>query len=231
MHKLVAKIGPSGLFLLTTALGCGGSGRGSTPPAAPEPEAAAVAPSPASEPTPPAEPSPATTEPSVAPRAIEVPLQAKSGAKLSGKAVLTETPEGVKVTISVQNVAPGDHGAHIHEHGDCSAADASSAGGHFNPAGHPHALPSTSPRHLGDLGNLTVGQDGTGAHEALAEGANLLPEDPRSFVGRAIVIHEKKDDGGQPVGNAGGRIGCGEIKWVAATVAPTDGAGAHAQGG
>jgi hypothetical protein len=43
-------------------------------------------------------------------------------------------------------------------------------------------------------------------------GANLTPGDPQSFLGRGIIVQEKVDDGGQPVGNAGGRIGCSEIK-------------------
>jgi Cu-Zn family superoxide dismutase len=146
------------------------------------------------------------------PKTLEVTLQAKSGSKLSGKATLTETPEGVNVVLSVENVSPGEHGAHVHEKGDCSAEDGSSAGGHFNPGGHPHALPTGNPRHLGDFGNVMVDQDGTGRLELVALGANLRDSDPNSFVGRSIIVHDKKDDGGQPTGNAGGRIGCGEIK-------------------
>jgi Cu-Zn family superoxide dismutase len=57
-----------------------------------------------------------------------------------------------------------------------------------------------------------VDQDGTGKLELIALGANLRDSDPNSFVGRSIIVHDKKDDGGQPTGNAGGRIGCGEIK-------------------
>jgi Cu-Zn family superoxide dismutase len=159
-----------------------------------------------------AEPASAPAAQDAAPKTIEVPLQAKSGSKLSGKATLTETPDGVKVVLSVENVSPGDHGAHVHEKGDCSAEDGSSAGGHFNPGGHQHALPTGSPRHLGDLGNITVAEDGKGTIEIVATGANLKNGDANSFVGRSIIVHEKKDDGGQPTGNAGGRIGCAEIK-------------------
>jgi Cu-Zn family superoxide dismutase len=147
-----------------------------------------------------------------APKTVETTLQAKSGSKLTGKAILTETADGVKVVLTVENVKPGDHGAHVHEKGDCSAADGSSAGGHFNPGSHPHALPASSPRHLGDFGNITVDKDGKGSLEIVAAGANLKEGDANSFLGRAIIVHEKKDDGGQPTGNAGGRIGCAEIK-------------------
>jgi Cu-Zn family superoxide dismutase len=57
-----------------------------------------------------------------------------------------------------------------------------------------------------------VGKDGKGTLEIVAAGANLKDGDVSSFVGRSLIVHEKKDDGGQPTGNAGGRIGCAVIK-------------------
>lgn len=179
------------------------------PPASPPTEEAAA--TTASEPaTPDAQAAAAT--PAAAPRSVEVPLEAKSGSKLSGKAVLTETEGGVHVVLTVEGVDAGDHGAHIHEKGDCSAADGASAGGHFNPLSKDHGLPGAEKRHLGDLGNITVGKDGKGSLDITAPGANLKAGDAASFVGRSIIVHSKKDDGGQPTGNAGGRIGCGVIK-------------------
>ncbi|HYQ17791.1 MAG TPA: superoxide dismutase family protein [Polyangiaceae bacterium] len=166
----------------------------------------------------PATPAAATTEaakPEAAaatPRSIEVPIEAKSGSKLSGKATLTETEGGVHVLLSLEGVEPGEHGAHVHEKGDCSAADGASAGGHFNPQSKDHGLPGAEKRHLGDLGNITISKDGKGSLDITAPGANLKPNDPASFVGRSIIVHAKKDDGGQPTGNAGGRVGCGVIK-------------------
>jgi Cu-Zn family superoxide dismutase len=141
-----------------------------------------------------------------------VPIEAKSGSKLSGKAVLTETEGGVHVVMSLEGLAAGEHGAHVHEKGDCSAADGASAGGHFNPQSKEHGLPGAEARHLGDLGNITIGKDGKGSLDIVAPGANLKDGDPLSFVGRSIIVHAKKDDGGQPTGNAGGRVGCGVIK-------------------
>jgi len=180
------------------------------PAAAPETPAPPADVAPATETSPPAEaPAPAAV---AAARSVEVSLEAKSGSKLSGKATLTETEGGVHVVMTLEGVEPGEHGSHVHEKGDCSAADAASAGGHFNPQNHDHGLPGAAKRHLGDLGNIVVGKDGKGAHDITVAGANLKPADPSSFVGRAIIVHAKKDDGGQPVGNAGGRIGCGVIK-------------------
>jgi Cu-Zn family superoxide dismutase len=118
----------------------------------------------------------------------------------------------VRTVIDVGGLSPGKHGAHVHEKGDCSAHDAKSAGEHFNPEGHPHGLPPREPRHIGDFGNIEVGEDGRGHLDTVAPGANLRENDPHSFVGRAMVIHAKPDDGSQPSGNAGERIGCGEIR-------------------
>ena len=114
--------------------------------------------------------------------------------------------------LTLEGIEPGDHGAHVHEKGDCSAADGASAGGHFNPQTKDHGLPGAEKRHLGDLGNITIGKDGKGTLDITAPGANLKASDPASFVGRSIIVHAKKDDGGQPTGNAGDRVGCGVIK-------------------
>jgi len=171
------------------------------PPAAAPPEA------PAAE-----APAPADAAAPTAPRSVEVSLEAKSASKLSGKAVLTETEGGVHIVLTVEGIDPGDHGAHIHEKGDCSSPDGESAGGHFNPEKHDHGMPGAAKRHLGDLGNITIGKDGKGTLDITAPGANLKDGDASSFVGRAIIVHAKKDDGGQPTGNAGGRVGCGVIK-------------------
>jgi superoxide dismutase, Cu-Zn family len=186
------------------ALGaCGGSqqsaGGAATPEAAPSEEGAPSGEAPVG-------------EAAAGEKTVQVTFQPKSGSALSGSGTLTETPEGVKVSLSFENVPPGEHGAHVHETGDCSAPDGASAGGHFNPASHPHALPGSNPRHLGDLGNVTIDAGGKGTIDIVAPGANLKEGDPSSFLGKAIIVHEKQDDGGQPTGNAGGRIGCAVIQ-------------------
>jgi len=195
-----------GTLGLLAACGGGATEPPAAPPAPPPPPAVETA---AEKP----EPKPEPEAPKAAePRLIQVKIEPKSGSKLSGNASLMEVDGGVKVTLSVEGVTPGgDHGAHIHEKGDCSSPDGKSAGGHFNPGGHDHALPATPKRHLGDLGNLTIGKDGKGSLEITIPGANLKAGDPNSFAGKAVIVHAKKDDGGQPVGNAGDRIGCGVI--------------------
>ena len=156
-------------------------------------------------------PSPVDVSHSASVDRVEVSLLAKSGSKLSGTATFTAVKGGVDVKIQVAGAPPGMIATHVHETGDCSAPDAASAGGHFNPEGHAHGMPAAQERHLGDLGNIDVGPDGTGSTKLVVMGANLEPNDPDSFLNRAIIVHEKRDDGGQPTGNAGSRIGCGVI--------------------
>lgn len=138
-------------------------------------------------------------------------LQARSGSAISGEASFAQDGDSVRIVVSVKGATPGEHGLHIHDKGDCSATDAVSAGPHFNPGGHNHGGLDQSPRHAGDLGNISVGTDGTGKLEVVLKGLTVVPGE-RSVVGRALVLHEKPDDlRTQPSGNSGARIGCGEI--------------------
>jgi superoxide dismutase, Cu-Zn family len=99
----------------------------------------------------------------------------------------------------------------VHEKGDCSAPDAASAGGHFNPTGQPHAAREAPARHLGDLGNVEA--DASGKVQIKLVDPKLRLDGPESIVGKAIIIHEKADDyTTQPTGNAGGRVACGVVK-------------------
>ena len=134
------------------------------------------------------------------------------GSAVSGSAMLIDSPQGLEVTVEVMGVAPGKHAIHIHQYGACDD-QGNAAGGHFNPDGAPHGfLPSDglSKAHPGDMGNLDVGQDGIGLLAIRLAGVRLSGG-AYSVGGRAIVLHEKVDDFGQPTGNAGGRIGCGVI--------------------
>ena len=137
-------------------------------------------------------------------------IEGRSGSNLKGEAVFTEVDGKVQVVVMVAGAPPGKHAVHVHETGDCSAPDAKSAGGHFNPDGHAHGAPDSSQHHAGDFGNMDVGPEGAGKLELSTKDLTVTTG-PRSVAGRAIIVHEKPDDFGQPVGNAGGRIGCGVI--------------------
>ena len=132
--------------------------------------------------------------------------------KLTGTAVFTQTSSGLKTTIQIANAPPGNHGIHIHEKGDC-ADSGKAAGGHFNPGHVSHGLlpkDGAEHAHAGDMGNIAIGENGSGSLELILPGL-VLKEGPRAIDGRAVILHEKTDDFSQPTGNAGGRIGCGVI--------------------
>lgn len=146
------------------------------------------------------------------PTAAVAQVQAASGSKVKGTVRFVEGADGkVTVTADLEGLTPGQqHAFHVHEFGDCSAADAASAGGHYNPGGHDHGLPDKAPkRHAGDLGNLAADAQGKAHHVVVVD--NLTVGKMFAIVGRSVIVHAKVDDGGQPTGNAGGRIGCGLI--------------------
>jgi Cu-Zn family superoxide dismutase len=143
-----------------------------------------------------------------------VHLEPKSGnTTLKGHGEFVASPVGVKLVLHVEGAPPGEHGAHIHEKGDCSDPEAKNAGGHWNPAGHQHGAPPPTSSHLGDLGNVTVGADGTGHLEVTSEGWKLGDGSAEDLLGKAVVIHGGPDDlVSDPAGNSGPRIGCGVIQ-------------------
>lgn len=117
----------------------------------------------------------------------------------------------VRVAANISGLEPNSqHGFHIHQYGDCSAEDGTSAGGHFNPMDHPHAGPDSEQRHVGDLGNLESNEDGVA--ELNYRDPVLTFEGVSSILGRGVVVHAGRDDmESQPTGDAGSRIGCGVI--------------------
>lgn len=138
-------------------------------------------------------------------------LHPTEGNKVQGVVTFTAVEGGVLVVADVSNLTPGKHGFHVHEHGDCSAHDASSAGGHFNPTKSKHGGPDSAERHVGDLGNLEADKDGK-AHYSRVDKLLTL-SGPDSIVTRSVVVHADEDDlTTQPTGNSGPRIACGVIE-------------------
>ena len=115
----------------------------------------------------------------------------------------------VKVNISGLN-SNSYHGFHIHEFGDIRSQDGKSAGGHFNPDGFPHALPPEKKRHAGSFGNLISDSNGN-VDTTFTDVTFSISGQFNPVLGRSVVVHAKRDDGGQPTGNAGARIGFGVI--------------------
>ena len=138
-------------------------------------------------------------------------LAPTKGHQVSGTVSFVQRGDNVLVEARVTGLSPGLHGFHIHEKGDCTAADASSAGGHFNPHKAPHGGPEAAQHHAGDLGNLTADSGGIAVYKAEVTRISLgTGED--SIIGRAVIVHANPDDlRTQPAGNAGARLACGLI--------------------
>ena len=148
-----------------------------------------------------------------APRMAVAQLAPASGSNVQGTVTFTEQDDGLLVEARVMGLDEGLHGFHVHETGDCSAPDATSAGGHFAPEGDPHGAPSdpASQRHVGDFGNLEAGADGTAAYRRVDTIATL--DGVNAIVGKAVIVHQEEDDlASQPSGDAGPRIACGVIE-------------------
>ncbi|APR77276.1 Superoxide dismutase [Minicystis rosea] len=146
-----------------------------------------------------------------APRATGT-FQAKEGTTVSGTVEAIEEGNVVRLRVNLKGAPPGIHGIHIHEKGDCSAPDFTSAGGHFNPTNASHACPPTEPRHAGDFGNIEIAADGTGRLDMTSDHITVSPG-ATSVVGRSVVLHHGKDDcASQPAGDSGMRIGCAVLK-------------------
>jgi Cu-Zn family superoxide dismutase len=141
-------------------------------------------------------------------KAIAV-LHPTKGSKVEGTVTFTTTRGGIHVHATVHGLSDGLHGFHIHEFGDTSSDDGTSAGGHFNPLGAQHAAPNARPRHVGDLGNIES-KDGVATYDYTDPMLSFVG--PTSILGRGLVVHEKADDlKTQPTGNAGGRLAVGVI--------------------
>ena len=138
-------------------------------------------------------------------------LNPTKGNRAQGLVVFTQVEGGVKIVADVDFLEPGKHGFHIHEFGDCSSPDGSSAGGHFNPSHKKHGAPDGVERHAGDLGNIVADDKGRGHYERIDTVIKL--NGPDTIVGRSVIVHANADDfTTQPTGNAGGRVACGVIE-------------------
>jgi len=179
------------------------------------------------EPGPEPAPEPIAMEEEAAPVTASAHLTAAEGSEISGQVDFTETEDRVRITAHVVGAPSGTHGFHVHEIGDCSAADFTSAGDHFNPAGVEHGGPDAEVHHAGDLGNIEIGEDGTGHLELTSKQLTVSAGDS-SVVGRAVILHADADDlTSQPTGAAGARLACGVVE--VGSPAPAEGAAPGAE--
>ncbi|HUH89076.1 MAG TPA: superoxide dismutase family protein [Lysobacter sp.] len=142
-----------------------------------------------------------------------VNLASASGSLVSGRLIVTPMAGGVHLRGEIGGLTPGSaHAIHIHEKGDCSAVDATSAGGHFNPTNEPHGKVGTPTHHAGDMDNIVADAKGVADVDVHASGPVLGGGAANDAIGKAVIVHAAQDDyTSQPAGNAGARVACGII--------------------
>lgn len=140
-------------------------------------------------------------------------LLSRSGSSVTGAVDFVQRGGVLVVTGEIRGLKPNaEHGFHVHEKGDCSAADATSAGGHFNPGGHAHGRSGQGPHHAGDVPNLKADANGVARVNAEVSGLSISGTAPDGIIGRGLVVHRDPDDyRSQPAGNSGPRVACGVI--------------------
>ena len=166
-----------------------------------------------SAPPPPPPPPPTPVLPSSV-RQAEAALASASSSLVSGRLVLLPVAQGVRLTGTVGGLRPGGNfGFHVHERGDCSAVDASSAGAHFNPTAAAHGRAGAGAHHLGDMDNLVADGEGVVHIDRVLGGVSLGTGAANDILGRALIVHADPDDyRSQPSGNTGARLACGVIR-------------------
>ena len=144
---------------------------------------------------------------------IEITFESKSESSVKGTAVFIEKDGMVTLTAKLSGLKPGIHGIHIHEKADCSAADAASAGGHWNPTFKKHGKWTDAEHHKGDIGNFTADGNGNGSITLKTDEWCIgCGDNTKDILGKGLIVHDKADDFiTQPSGNAGARVACSAI--------------------
>jgi Cu-Zn family superoxide dismutase len=145
----------------------------------------------------------------------------RDGEKI-GEIVVSEATGGVIIRVMAEGLPEEGrgawHGGHLHSIANCQSADFTSSGGHINPDGKAHGLLNHGGPDNGDMGNFWVHEDGSLNAEFYTTLVSLTASADRPALldadGSAFVLHANEDDHeSQPIGGAGPRIACAEIKY------------------
>ena len=142
-----------------------------------------------------------------------ITFESKSNSTVSGTASFSEKNGTLTFIAKLAGLKPGIHAIHIHEKSDCSAADGSSAGGHWNPTFKKHGKLSQGESHKGDIGNFNADGKGNGTITlSTDEWCIGCGDATKDILEKGLIVHQGADDYiSQPTGNAGTRVACSAI--------------------
>ena len=146
-------------------------------------------------------------------KSLNLVFESKSNSNVTGTATFTEKKGKVTFIAKISGLKPGIHAIHIHEKSDCTAADGSSAGGHWNPTFKKHGKWTDAEHHKGDIGNFTADAKGNGTITLTTDEWCIGCGDAtKDVLGKGLIVHQGADDFvSQPAGNAGARVACSAI--------------------
>ena len=192
-------------LFLASALALTACNKGAEPDAAPADVVAAMATTPVADPAAP---------PEMAKPIATAQLQPTKDSTVAGTINFSLVDGQLRASGDITGLKPdSEHGFHIHEKGDCSAPDGTSAGGHFNPGNSEHGSISAAMHHGGDMPNIKSDAQGNAHIDGpVASNVNVGVGDGFDIVGRGLIVHADPDDyKTQPTGNAGARLACAVI--------------------
>ncbi|TYT26278.1 superoxide dismutase family protein [Luteimonas viscosa] len=129
-------------------------------------------------------------------------LASASGSLVSGRMLLTQAAEGVRVRGQVGGlVRNGAHGLQVHERGDCSAVDARSAGRYYDPLAGARQDGAVG----AEPGRIVAGPDGVATVDLLVRGAVLGSGADNDILRRSLLVL------GATPGAISARVACGII--------------------
>ena len=150
---------------------------------------------------------------SVKDNSLTIVLEPKSSSTVAGTAIFSEKNGEVTFVAKISGLKPGVHAIHIHEKSDCSSADGTSTGGHWNPTFKKHGQFGVGEYHKGDIGNFTADENGNGTITfKTSEWCIGCGDVTKDVIGKGLIVHQGTDDfTTQPTGNAGARVACSGI--------------------
>lgn len=129
-----------------------------------------------------------------------VTLKPVDDSGVRGEITFTPVIDGLQVRAHVNDLAPGEHGVHIHRFESCDNKTQTSTSN--------LTLSTDDSQDIhGNLGEFTASDNGTDTE------LTVLHVPISEIMGKAVVVHANGNDKAQPpTGSAGNRIACGLVK-------------------